>query len=97
MMLSGVVVHLDSSYYFVLNELFQSSLFVGLVLLGLRKHFDTVNFISVIALIALNLANLVALAFNIRPHDAYMVAYSIVGMPFFGVILYVRLNERITK
>jgi hypothetical protein len=45
----------------------------------------------------MNLANLVSFAFEVRPHDAYMVAYTIVGMPFFGFILYVRLNERITK
>lgn len=97
MMLSGVFVHFNRSYFFILNELFQSSLIVGLVLFGLRKHFDKVNFLSVIALIFMNLANLVSLAFNIRPHDPYMVAYTIVGIPFFGFILYVRLNERITK
>jgi len=96
-MLSGVFIHLEKSYFFVLNELFQSSLIVGLVLLGLRKHFDRVNFLSIIALISMNLANLISFAFEARPHDAYMVAYTIVGMPFFGFILYVRLNERITK
>lgn len=97
MMLSGVAVHFDRSHFLALNELFQSSFIVGLVLLGLRKHFDRVDFLSIIALISMNVVNLISLAFEIRPHDPYMVGYTFVGIPFFGFILYVRLNERITR